>query len=149
MYLQRWFKDPFFLPKLSGTGHGAAPMQVVWIGGDLSVEDLPTMLTGRPQSERQRDLDTYILPNPTSSTPEPNSPPLKLSQIKTRLLSLCWPALGEQHWHLWLKDSLFLPPTPSCTACPPRRAGRGEGHPPSLPPCLHSQEAKAPDKELC
>lgn len=80
LYLQRWIKDPLFLPKLARTGHGAARRQVVWIGGGISVEDLPTMLTGRPQPEPQRDLDTYILPNPAVSTPEPNSPPI------------CWPS---------------------------------------------------------
>lgn len=41
-----------------------------------------------------------------------------------------WPV--EQHQHLWLKDSFYLAPTPSCTICPQQRAGRGEGHP--LPP---------------
>ena len=105
-----------------------SPRQVLWIGGGLSVEDLPTTLTGRPQPEPQSDLDTYNIPKPAVSTLEPNSPWLKLTQIKTRPLSLCWPA-REQHQHLWLKDSCFVPPTPSCTICPLRRAGRGEGHP--------------------
>lgn len=148
MYLQRFF----FLPKPAGAGHGATSRQVVWIGGGLSVKNPPTTLTGRPQPEPQRDLDTYITPKPAVSTLKPNSLTLKLAQIKPRLLSLCWPALGEQHWHLWLQDSCFLPPTPSCTVCPTRRAGRGEGHlppPPSFSPCLHSREAKTLGKELC
>lgn len=82
--LQRFF----FLHKPAGAGHGAAPRQVVWIRGGLSVEDLPTMLTRRPQPEPQRDLDTYIILKTAVNTLEPNSPPLKLAQIKTRLLGL-------------------------------------------------------------